>query len=212
MLGELVVGNKFEKGLLKYFTIESLKKIRSVKIGIAGAGGLGSNCAMNLVRCGFNDFIIIDFDKIDESNLNRQFYFTEQIGMFKTEALKQNLKNINPDVKIETYCTRLKKGEFKKYFITCDIIVEAFDSVESKKNLIDELSTTGKLVVAASGIAGYGNTDNIKIKKLGKKLFIVGDFVSEVSKELPPLSPGVMIAASKQADVILKYVLDELPD
>ena len=212
MLGELVVGNKFEKGLLKYFTIESLKKIRSVKIGIAGAGGLGSNCAMNLVRCGFNDFIIIDFDKIDESNLNRQFYFTEQIGMFKTEALKQNLKNINPDVKIETYCARLKKGEFKKYFITCDIIVEAFDSVESKKNLIDELGTTGKLVVAASGIAGYGNTDNIKIKKLGKKLFIAGDFVSEVSKELPPLSPGVMIAASKQADVILKYVLDELPD
>ena len=212
MLGELVVGNKFEKGLLKYFTIESLKKIRSVKIGIAGAGGLGSNCAMNLVRCGFNDFIIIDFDKIDESNLNRQFYFVEQIGMFKTEALKQNLKNINPDLKIETYCVRLKKGEFKKYFITCDIIVEAFDSVESKKNLIDELGTTGKLVVAASGIAGYGNTDNIIIKKLGKKLFIAGDFVSEVSKELPPLSPGVMIAASKQADVILKYVLDELPD
>jgi len=101
VLGEYEMNNKFECGLLKYFNKDDLNKIRSVKIGIAGEGGLGSNCAMNLVRCGFDNFIIMDFDKIDASNLNRQFYFAEQIGMLKTEALKQNLKRINPDVKIE---------------------------------------------------------------------------------------------------------------
>jgi len=101
VLGEYEMNNKFECGLLKYFNKDDLNKIRSVKIGIAGAGGPGSNCAMNLVRCGFDNFIIMDFDKIDASNLNRQFYFAEQIGMLKTEALKQNLKRINPDVKIE---------------------------------------------------------------------------------------------------------------
>lgn len=202
--------NYLEKELLKQFGLMDFKKIQSVKIGFAGAGGLGSNCAFNLTRLGFNNFKIVDFDSIEYSNLNRQFFFYNQVGTKKIDALKSNLLLINPDILVETIDTTLTHANIHNLFDDCDIIVEAFDNVESKKMIIEEFLNTDKLLVSASGIAGFGNSDDIKTKKIKNNFFLIGDLVSEVDEFTHPLSPRVNIAAAKQADVILEYVINKL--
>ena len=108
--------NNFERALADYVGEERLSKIQKVKIGIGGAGGLGSNCAFNLVRSGFRKFKIVDFDVVEASNLNRQFYFSDQLGMPKVKALEENLKRINPDIAIETGMERITDENVKNVF------------------------------------------------------------------------------------------------
>ncbi len=177
-----------------------------VKIGIAGCGGLGSNCAFNLVRSGFIKLKIVDFDIVEASNLNRQFYFSDQVNMPKVDALEANLKRINPDIKIDAIRERLNRANVKKIFADCDIVVEALDEVECKSMIVSSLVNKVKFMVAASGIAGFGNSDQIKIKRIKKNLALVGDLKTGTEK-VPPFSPKVNIAAAKQADLILEYVL-----
>jgi sulfur carrier protein ThiS adenylyltransferase len=198
--------NTFEEKISKYFTEEDFGKIQSAKIGIAGLGGLGSNCAFNLVRVGFKKFKIVDFDKIDLSNLNRQFYFLDQIGMNKPQALKDNLLRINPDLEIEMSTEKIEPTNIQELFSDCDIVVEAFDKAEYKSMFVSHFLKTDKLIVCASGLAGFGKCDEIKVHRLKKNLIIVGDLKSDI-KDKPPLSPRVNIAAAKQADVILEYIL-----
>jgi len=199
--------NKFEQELTRYLGEKNLAKVQAVKIGIAGLGGLGSNCAMNLVRSGFKRFKIADFDKIEHSNLNRQFYFGDQIGQMKTEALAFNLKKINPDIEIEMYFGRIEKENVVSLFKECDIVVEAFDKAEYKSMLVEEMLPTGKLIVSASGLAGIGKSDDIRVHRVKDNLIIVGDQVSD-ARDNSPMSPRVNIAAAKQADVILEHVIN----
>jgi len=198
--------NTFEKTLQKQFGEETFKRIQSTRIGIAGAGGLGSNCAANLVRSGFRDFKIIDFDVIEHSNLNRQFYFEDQIGMDKVEALSVNLKKINPGINIAAGKIRLSNDNIEEIFSDCRIIVEAFDAAESKKMLVEKLIMKKELIVAASGLAGVGKSDGIKVHWIRKNLAVIGDMQSD-NRDNPPVSPRVNIAAAKQADVILAYIM-----
>lgn len=199
--------DKFKEAISSYIGEDSLKKIQTVKIGIAGAGGLGSNCALNLTRVGFRKFKIIDFDVIEHSNLNRQFYFSDQVGMNKVEALRDNLKRINSDIEIEAIVENVDELNAENLFKDCDIIVEAFDKAENKSMLVSKLLKLNKLIVSASGLAGFGGSDNIKTHRVKENLIIVGDLTSDV-KNSPPLSPRVNVAAAKQADVILEYVLE----
>ncbi len=201
--------NEFEKGLKRYLAKDALSKIRKANIGIAGAGGLGSNCALNLVRCGFRKFTIVDFDWVDFSNLNRQFFFNHQVGNPKVSMLKENLLGINPDLDIRIFSDTLNPDNLDTYFSDCDVIVEAFDRPACKKMIVEKYMTSEKLLVAASGLGGFGNSDAIRTTKIRDTFYIIGDRVSEVTEELPPLSPGVNIAAAKQADVILTYITGE---
>ena len=199
--------NNFEEALAKYIGLDSLAKIQGVKIGIAGAGGLGSNCAFNLVRSGFKHITIVDYDNIEFSNLNRQFYFLDQVGKTKVLALKENLLRINPNIDITAVCAKIISENIHSFFDDCDIIVEAFDRVEFKKLIIEAYLSSPKLLVAASGLAGWGNSDMMTVKKINPTFYLVGDNVSEVSATCPPMSPRVNITAAKQADVILEWVL-----
>ena len=192
--------------MLLQFGAEYLRKVRSVKIGIAGAGGLGSNCACNLVRSGFDNLKIADFDNVEVSNLNRQFYFQEQLGMPKVKALEESLKRINPSVKVEALIVRLEKENIKNIFADCDIIVEAFDRAEYKTILVEEMLSDGKFIVSASGLSGIGSSDDMRVNRIKENLVVVGDLKSDAA-EVPPISPRVNIAAAKQADVILEHVL-----
>ncbi|MDQ2085934.1 sulfur carrier protein ThiS adenylyltransferase ThiF [Herbivorax sp. ANBcel31] len=201
--------NDFEKGLLGFIGEEQLKKLQNVKIAVAGAGGLGSNCAFNLVRSGFKKFKIVDFDVVEPSNLDRQFFFLDQINMPKVEALKENLKRINPDIEIEAVCKKVTGENIKELFCHFDVVVEAFDKVKYKKLIVENFLLSDKLLVCASGLAGWGNSDNIRIREVHDKFYMIGDFVTEVSENAPPISPKVNIAAAKQADVILSYFLKE---
>jgi len=185
---------------------DNLEKIESVKIGVAGCGGLGSNCAFNLVRSGFIRLKIVDFDILEESNLDRQFFFLDQVNMPKVDALEANLKRINPEIQIEAIRKRLTSANIVETFTDCDIVVEALDEAERKSMAVSNLLNKVKFIVTASGVAGFGNSDQIKIRRIKKNLSLVGDLETGIDRA-PPLSPKVNIVAAKQADIILEYVL-----
>lgn len=172
-----------------------------MKIGIAGVGGIGSNVAMHLVRTGITDIKFGDFDKIEKSNLNRQFYFTHQIGEFKAKTLKENLLLIS-DGDYEFEIIKFERENIGKFFKDCDIIVEAFDKKEYKKILVEEVYDGTRLIVTASGIGGV-DTSQIVSKKLGKNLYVVGDMKSDI-KEYKTYSHKVNTVASKMVEIILK--------
>jgi len=196
----------FRQDLIKKLGETKLKKIEKVKIGIAGAGGLGSNCAACLVRVGFKHLTIADFDVIDATNLDRQFYFEDQVGMKKVEALRINLQRINPHLELQMLPVKLVPANVPEIFRDCDVVVECLDRAESKSMLVSRLLSSGKLIVSASGLGGFGSSDHIKIHRLKKNLVLIGDLTSDIEKS-PALSPRVSIAAAKQADVVLEFVV-----
>jgi len=173
-----------------------------MKIGIAGAGGIGSNVAFHLVRSGVLDLKIFDFDRVEVGNLNRQFYFADQIGMPKVEALKINLLRIDQTARIEVIVQRLDADNVPEAFADCDIVVEALDRAESKAVLINALAGTGKYLVSGSGLAGLA-PEGVKLRKLGGHMAIAGDFASDVA-HLRLYSPKVMLVASLMAIAVLQ--------
>ena len=198
--------NEFYKNLINKLGEGNFKKIQDARVGLAGLGGLGSNCALNLVRVGFKKFIMVDFDAIDYSNLDRQFYFLDQIGKDKTRALEANLRRINPDLEIKAIKTKIGKDNVGEIFGDCEVVAECFDKAEYKSMLIAELLRLGKFTVSASGLGGIGSSDEIRVHRVKKNLIIIGDLESDISSK-PAISPRVNIAAAKQADTILEYVL-----
>jgi sulfur carrier protein ThiS adenylyltransferase len=202
------MANAFVAMLDTYFTTAQLTRIHATTIGIAGAGGLGSNCASFLVRSGFTRFIIADHDCVEPSNLNRQFYYIDQVGHPKVTALRHNLQRINPDVSVTAVQKRCTADVCAEIFSGCDIIVEAFDTPSAKAMLIDVFGGSERLLVCASGIAGYGNSERIRTRKIASNVYCIGDLHTAVGIEQKPLAPCVTIAAAKQADLVLEKVLE----
>ncbi|GAB6159197.1 sulfur carrier protein ThiS adenylyltransferase ThiF [Desulfotomaculum varum] len=201
--------NRFVKALGSFWSPAQLARLQQIKIGIAGAGGLGSNVAQFLARSGCRHFKIVDFDRVSYSNLNRQFFFYGQVGKAKVTALRNNLRQINPDIKIEVIQLAITPDNVGTLFADCHAVVEAVDQPAFKKLVVEAYLDTGKLLVAASGLAGWGNTDRIQVHRIKDNFFLVGDLVSEVQPHRPALAPGVVITAAKQADVIINYFLGE---
>ena len=190
-------------------TFEEIKKILQHKIvGIAGAGGLGSNCAVALARVGIGTLIIADFDVVSENNLNRQYFFYDQIGKSKADALKENIQRINPSVTVISHNICLTKENIPVLFRDCDVIVEALDRADQKEMLIETVLTEfpEKPLVIGLGMAGWGKNDTIHCRKVDN-MFICGDEVSEIASDLPPIAPKVGIVANMQANVVLEILL-----
>ncbi|MBK7133132.1 MAG: sulfur carrier protein ThiS adenylyltransferase ThiF [Bacteroidales bacterium] len=179
-------------------------------VGIAGAGGLGSNCAVALARSGVGTLIIADFDIIEAPNLNRQYYFTDQIGQMKTIALKENISRINPDVFVIAHQKRLDRLNIPEIFSGCNIIVEAFDSSDMKEMLIETVQTKmpGVPLIIGSGMAGWGNSELIRYRKIDNTLYVCGDESTEVSEDIPPMAPRVGMVASMQANVVIELLMN----
>lgn len=184
--------------------------LQKASVGIAGAGGLGSNAAVSLARAGVGSLVIVDFDKVEESNLNRQYFFRDQIGKVKVEALKENILKIRPDVKIKILNQKLVKGEMEKPFLDVDVVIEAFDTAETKAQFIEEilLKLPDKPIIGASGVAGYGHSDRIATRHLGK-LHMCYDEEAKSSDEDVLLAPKVSIIANWQANLALEIILGE---
>ena len=182
-----------------------------VKVGIAGAGGLGSNCAVSLVRAGIGRLVIADFDRVSEQNLDRQYYFRAQIGEYKVDALAENLKRIEPGIGLSLHKVRLEPGSVRELYAGCDAIVEAFDDAEAKSMLIETALAAfpETQIVAASGLAGVGRFESIRVLHKGN-LHLCGDFESEVSPSSPPVAPRVAIVANLEADIVLDLLLKRL--
>ncbi len=192
-----------------FYSDKQLELIKNARIGIAGAGGLGSNCAHILVRCGFEKLRIADFDKVSLSNLNRQLYHSRHLGKLKVECLTEILEEISPGLQVETFPVKLDSTNIHQVFDCCDVIVEAFDNPECKAMLMEEYWGSNKLIVAVSGIGGFGPADRVITRELRENTFVIGDSSSEVNDNVKPYAPSVMIAAAKQADVVLNWVLRE---
>ena len=190
-----------------YLSPAQRKILAGAKIGVAGLGGLGSNVICHLLRAGISRFVAADFDVVSASNLNRQFFFSDQIGMKKTEALTANLRRINPDAELDFRDLRLTAENTPELFRGCDVVVEAFDKAEAKTMLIGAMAKTNIPVVAASGLAGFGNSNAIRLRKVNPKLYIVGDLTSGISPELAPASPRVGIAAAMEANTVVAVLL-----
>lgn len=197
----------FESVAKNYYTDEQYKKIVKTRIGIAGAGGLGSNCAMQLVRCGFVDFTIVDFDVVEPSNLNRQAYFFRHIGRPKVECLAELMLAVNPRCRVCALQKRIEENNIAGVFEECLVVIEAFDKAECKAMLAQAFAGSTKLVVSASGLGGVGDSDGIVTRKIGENYFLIGDGVSAVGGSVKPFSPRVNVAAAKQADVVLSWTL-----
>ena len=195
----------FRKDLITKLGEEKLARIEKARVGIAGAGGLGSNCAACLARVGFRNFTIADFDVVDASNLDRQFYFEDQVGMKKVEARRTNLLRINAGLELQMLPLRLESSNIVEIFLSCDVVVECLDRAEAKSMLVAGLLSSTKLIVSASGLGGFGSSDDIRTRKLKPNLILIGDLASDI-ENAPALAPRVSVAAAKQADAVFEFI------
>lgn len=209
--GEMPSYDELEYMMIARHTPKIHEKLKQAVIGIAGVGGLGSNVAIALARIGVGKLILADFDVVEPSNLNRQQYFIEQIGMYKVDAMKENLSKINPYVKVDGFKVQLTDKNIPEVFGSASIVVEAFDRAEAKAMLINTVleKMPEAKIVAASGLAGYGPNNDIKTISMTRRLYIVGDFVSEARQGQGLMAPRVGIAASHQANQVVRLILGE---
>lgn len=183
-----------------------LEKLRTKKVAIAGLGGLGSNIAIMLARSGVNQLHLIDFDVIEQSNLNRQQYALRHIGMPKAKALEEVLNAINPDLKLRIDQCRVSADNIKELFSEDDIICEAMDSPECKSELVSGIlyNFPEKYIVAGSGMSGYGNSNAITTKKISDHFYLCGDGVTDMVEGT--IAPRVILCAAHQANAVIEII------
>ena len=180
----------------------------SATVAICGLGGLGSNIAIALARAGVGRLILIDFDRVDITNLHRQQYKADQIGMYKTVALAENLKEIAPYISLEIHTERITEDNVLTLLKDADIICEAFDDAECKAMLTNTVLSEmpDKYLVAASGMAGMGVTNSIKTRRITSRFYLCGDETSEVSDGIGLVAPRVALCAAHQALTVLRIL------
>lgn len=196
--------NHLLAGLARHFRPDQLEKLARARVGIAGAGGLGSNLAVMLCRCGIGSLILVDHDKVEPSNLNRQHFLPGQIGMPKVEALADNLLALNPDLELDARYMRLDAANIDSCLRECGLWAEALDRAEDKTLLVENALLAGCHIVSASGLCGYGGPP-LQKRRMGN-LVLVGDFATSC-EIAPPLAPRVTQAAALMADAILEFIL-----
>ncbi|MBE6913003.1 MAG: thiamine biosynthesis protein ThiF [Ruminococcaceae bacterium] len=199
------------KALKERHGIELQKKISSTTVAVCGLGGLGSNIATALSRAGIGKLILIDFDRVDITNLHRQQYKVNQIGMNKTEALRENLKEINPYIETEVHTVCIDEDNAGKVLSQADIICEAFDDAECKAMLTGCVleKMPDKYLVAASGMAGLGSPNEIQTRKITSRFYLCGDEKSDVKDDIGLVSSRVMLCAAHQAHTVLRIIANK---
>jgi len=157
--------------------------------------------------------ILADFDVVEPSNLNRQQYFVDQIGLPKVEALRQNLSRINPYVQVSVFPVRLDPGNIPEIFSGVDVLVEAFDGADQKAMLTEAFLTRfpDTPLVAASGLAGHAPSNTIVTRRAGRNIYLVGDGVTAARPGEGLMAPRVGVAAHHQANAVLRLLLGEIP-
>jgi sulfur carrier protein ThiS adenylyltransferase len=212
--GEMPTKEALEAQMVARHTPGVHSKVKQACVGIAGLGGLGSSVAVALARVGIGSLILADFDVVEPSNLNRQQYFVDQIGATKVAAMKANLERINPYVHVDGHEVILNGENIPEIFRPSRILVEAFDRAEMKEMMITTVleRMPDHVVVAASGLAGYGPNNAIRTERVTKDLYLVGDQVSAARAGRGLMAPRVGIAAHHQANLVLRLILGEEED
>ena len=199
---------EWNKALEKRHGQEMHRAFSSATVAICGLGGLGSNIAIALARAGVGRLILIDFDRVDITNLHRQQYKASQIGMYKTVALAENLKEIAPYISLEIHTEHITEDNAVTLLSDADIICEAFDDAECKANFANTVlyEMPDKYLVAASGMAGMGVTNSIKTRRITSRFYLCGDETSEVSDGIGLVASRVALCAAHQAHTVLRIL------
>ena len=187
------------------------ERFSSATVAICGLGGLGSNIAIALARAGIGKLLLIDFDRVDITNLHRQQYKANQIGLYKTDALAENLAEIAPYTEIQTVTAEITEENFADLLKGADVICEAFDHAESKAMLVNGVleQLPGCYLVAASGMAGMDTPNTIKTRKIMKRFYLCGDETNDASDTIGLVAPRVMLCAAHQAHTVLRILAGE---
>lgn len=220
MLG--AVEGQYDKEILKYDLEQAMRrrfgkalyeKLRFGKVTIAGLGGLGSHIAVMLARCGVGQLRLIDFDRVELTNINRQIYELNDIGRYKADALQDRLARINPYLTVYTHIEKVTPDNLRKLFGDAAVVCEAFDDPVQKAMLVNGILTEfpAKPIVAASGLAGFGDCNAIQTHRFWENLYICGDGSSEVSDTLGLLAPRVMVCAGHQANKVIELLAEGKP-
>ncbi|MDE5768717.1 MAG: thiamine biosynthesis protein ThiF [Oscillospiraceae bacterium] len=199
---------EFYQVLAKRHGTKLQEKFSQASVAVCGLGGLGSLIAILLARAGIGKLSLLDFDRVDLSNLNRQQYFADQIGMYKTDALSRNIHRIAPYCEIFTHTIKITEENILELFGQESVICEAFDNPEAKAMLVDAVLTQfpEKYLVCASGMAGIGSANLIRTKKITSHFYLCGDQVSELTDGEGLFASRVAVCAAHQAHTILRIL------
>ena len=202
---------EWARALAERHGVELQRKFSSAAVAVCGLGGLGSNIAVSLARAGVGRLILIDFDRVDLTDLHRQQYRADQIGIYKTEALRDNLSDIAPYVELDIHTARITEANAEELLAGADVVCEAFDDAKSKAMLTNTILETmpSVFLVAASGMAGLGSANAIRTRRVTERFYLCGDEVSEAGDGSCLISSRVMLCAAHQAHMTLRILAEQ---
>ena len=191
------------------FPEEMRTKLRNAMVAVAGLGGLGSNIAVMLARSGVGELLLVDFDTVDVTNLNRQMYLIPQLGKPKAEALPEILYQINPYLTYRSVCIKVTPDNVKELFSEYPIVCEAFDKPDQKAMLVRELlmQCPKTIVVSGNGMAGYADANEIRTCQVMKRLYVCGDQSTDVGNGIGLIAPRVAVCAAHEANKVLQLIM-----
>mgnify|MGYP000310201382 CR=1 FL=1 len=191
---------------------ELQKKISAARVAVCGLGGLGSNIAIALARAGVGHLHLIDFDRVDITNLNRQQYFVRQLGLLKTDALQETLTDIAPYCDITTSSVKITEDNFAQLLEKEDIVCEAFDCSEAKATLVNGVLERfpEKYLLSSSGMAGFGSANTIVTRHVFQHFYLCGDGMSDVNDGIGLVSSRVLACAAHEAHMVIRILAGEI--
>ena len=197
-----------QQALHKGLTAEQSQRLQAAKVAIVGLGGLGSNVALWLARLGVGQLLLYDFDKVELSNLNRQYYFLEDVGQYKATALLRHLKAVNPYGNYHSRVVRLTEDNLPELLSEAHIVCEALDKPEAKALLVNGVleSFPDKYLVSASGLAGFASSASMQVRQVTPHFYLCGDGVSDML-QLPLCGARVGLCAAQEALTIARIIL-----
>lgn len=186
-------------------------KISAARVAVCGLGGLGSNIAIALARAGVGHLHLIDFDRVDLTNLNRQQYAVGQLGQYKTDALRETLSLVSPYCDVTCDTIKVTEENLPDLLRNEDYICEAFDRAEAKAMLVSGVLEhfPEKYLVAASGLAGLGSANTIQTRRVSQRFYLCGDGTSDSSVGLGLVASRVLVCAAHEANMILRLIAGE---
>ena len=206
---ELISKEDLDHAFAARFPKEMQKKLRNARAAVAGLGGLGSNIAVMLARSGIGKLLLVDFDTVDVTNLNRQMYLIPQLGKPKAEALPEILYQINPYLTYRSVCIKVTPDNVKELFSEYPIVCEAFDKPDQKAMLVRELlmQCPKTTVVSGNGMAGYADANEIRTCQVMKRLYVCGDQSTDVGNGIGLIAPRVAVCAAHEANKVLQLIM-----
>ena len=203
--------NEWMDALIARHGLELHKRFSTATVAVCGLGGLGSNIAIALARAGIGKLLLIDFDRVDITNLHRQQYKANQIGLHKADALAESLLEIAPYTEIKTVTAKITEENFADLLKDADVVCEAFDNAEAKAMLVNGVleQLPDCYLVAASGMAGMDTPNTIRTRKVMGRFYLCGDEKNDVADTIGLVAPRVMLCAAHQAHTVLRILAGE---